>query len=340
MSEEQTVLDMNESAPPLSAPSWQPDGTWIERAGSRLRAALFRISTDETRVQRRGFAVRDPAVAARLETVGMHFVNAYNDAVAANSLPPLVSRLEVTQAEYRGFAYEGASMGLSIRDAVCPGRPLWPSFIDGPAASQNYISHVGRGWAFARLPGSADRHARSLTGPLRWLSFDGYGFHQGFFDWRRSIDQCRPDRRLRRYATRAFDQGLGRSLWFVRGADVPAIVQAIARFPSLRHADLWAGVGLAATYAGGLSPQGLLQLVKASGRHRSWLAQGAVFAAEARHRAGIVMPATEIATQCLCEMACVDAAELAVRTKPDETLDDPEGCLYEAWRRAIQWNFI
>jgi hypothetical protein len=181
--------------------------------------------------------------------------------------------------------------------------------------------------------------ARHLKGPLRWLAFDGYGFHQGFFDWPRSIDACLVNRRLRGYALRAFDQGLGRSLWFVRGADVEAIAEAIGRFEVKRREDLWSGVGLAATYAGGLSTLELDHLVGISGKYRQQLAQGAVFAAEARFRAGIVTLDCERATRTLCRMSVVQAAHLAVTTKPDERMPDPEGTHYEIWRGDIRRRF-
>jgi len=312
---------------------------WFARAWGALRGRLFGIANDEARVERRGFTVKTLDIAAHLEAIGFSFIDAYNDAITASSLPPLIARLEAVSPEWRGFAYEGAAMGLTIRDAVCPGPSLWRAYVEGPALLHHYIAFVGRGWAFARLPGKIGWHIRKLAGPLRWLVFDGYGFHQGFFDWPRTVDACKPDHGLHGYALRAFDQGLGRSLWFVRGMDADAISDAISRFDATRHGDLWSGVGLAATYAGGIPPDALLDLAQASGAHLPSLVQGAVFAAEARHRAGIVTRHTEVATRLLCAMSVADAAHIALRAKPDETLPDPEGFHYEAWRRDIRQQF-
>ena len=324
----------------LSPRTSRPDPpSWTARGLAQLRMRLFGISIEEARVERRGFVVSDPALVIRLETIGVNFIRAYNAALMVPGLQPLLDQLNAVPPEFRGFAFEGASMGLTVRDAVTPGPSLWRAYIVGPALSQHYISYVGHGWAFARLPGSAVWRARRLKGPLRWLTFDGYGFHQGYFDWPRSIDACLTDRRLHGYASRAFDQGLGRSLWFVRGADVEAIADTIGRFELKRRDDLWSGVGLAATYAGGLSTAELDHLVSASGRHRAQLAQGAVFAAEARFRAGIVTLDCERATRTLCRMSVVQAAQLAVITKPDERMPDPEGTHYEIWRGDIRRRF-
>ena len=54
------------------------------------------------------------------------------------------------------------------------------------------------------------------------------------------------------YMKRAFDQGLARSLWFVKKADVRVIKETISTFSADRHADLWSGVGSACAYTGGI----------------------------------------------------------------------------------------
>ncbi len=146
--------------------------------------------------------------------------------------------------------------------------------------------HVGAGWALAQLRRRVNRalaHWDPLSG---WLAIDGYGFHQGYFRWPDTVDrQCVPHR-LAGYARRVFDQGLGRSLWFVEGADVDRIAATIDRFQERRHADLWSGVGLACAYAGGLPGQAIESLCAMAGPHRPHLAQGVAFAAKARERAG------------------------------------------------------
>jgi hypothetical protein len=80
---------------------------------------------------------------------------------------------------------------------------------------------VGLGWAWARLPGNPERRLPALDPLLGWLAVDGYGFHEGYFHWRRRVSARELPRGLSASARRVFDQGLGRSLWFVEGADVP-----------------------------------------------------------------------------------------------------------------------
>jgi len=135
-----------------------------------------------------------------------------------------------------------------------------------------------------------------------------------------------------------FDQGFGRSLWFVEGGNVEAIPQTISALPPKRHADLWSGVGLAATYAGGVSADELLVLRARAGAFAPQLAQGSAFAAKARQRAGNLIPYTDVATRALCGWPAPEAARLC-----DDTLENlPANAsqpAFEIWRRRIQNQF-
>src|SRR5262245_60127955 len=87
---------------------------------------------------------------------------------------------------------------------------------------------------------------------LRWLAVDGYGFHEAYFHHPRRVTLGEGPRRLTGYERRAYDQGLGRGMWFVEGADVGRLSDTIRRFAESRRADLWGGAGLACAYAGGV----------------------------------------------------------------------------------------
>ncbi|HZI13837.1 MAG TPA: DUF1702 family protein, partial [Myxococcus sp.] len=138
---------------------------------------------------------------------------------------------------------------------------------------------------------------------------------------------------------RAFDQGLGRGLWFVEGAGVERIIGRVRGFPAGRQPDLWAGVGLACTYAGGVERPALERLREAAGPHLPQLAQGAVFAARARQRAGNLAPHNALACEVLCGRSSEDAAALAELAL--ERIGAQEAPLprFERWRQRIQQDF-
>jgi hypothetical protein len=314
---------------------------------SKLSRRVLGISPQETSFARRGFRCDSDAVRERLETVGRSFVAGYLCALEAPDAEALAARIGAEVArDFQGFANEGAAMGLALLDALTPWRRgRLQRFLAGPGDAHVYIVHVGAGWALARLPISAARLLGSLHPVFRWLALDGYGFHQGFFHAPEAIGRQRVPRRLKGYARRVFDQGIGRSLWFVEGADPGRIAADIAAFPAQRRADLWSGVGLASAYAGGVERSALETLRTAAGGHWPALAQGAAFAAKARLRAGILIPETELACAVLCGGAT--AAEAAAVT--DEAMPAvaapvaaaPEGLpLFELWRLGIQQRFL
>jgi hypothetical protein len=302
----------------------------------RLRKMLFGISLDEASFARRGFQSSVPEVQAHLERVGRTFLHGYHAALLDARPLALAERLATVERAWQGFAFEGAAMGLALLDRLLPGRRL-RAFLDGPGAAHVYMVHVGAGWAYARL-GGLTRSMAWLDPLLRWLAVDGYGFHQGYFHGPRFVRNQALPRRLSGYALRVFDQGLGRSLWFVEGADVDRIAATIAAFPEPRRADLWSGVGLACAYAGGVGQADLERLRAQAEGFEAELAQGAAFAAQARRRAGNPAEHTAMACKVVCGVSADGAAAVTERALHDLP---PDGALpaYEVWRQRIQAHF-
>ncbi|HEX2254522.1 MAG TPA: DUF1702 family protein [Thermoanaerobaculia bacterium] len=317
----------------------------------RFRRALLGISTGATRTERRGFRVAVPAVGERLERIGTTFAAGYHAALVDPRAEPLADRLHAeVPAGWRGFAFEGAGMGLALVDFLAslgPGRrpSRLAELLEGPGHRHRYLVAVGAGWTLARLPRRTAPLLASLEPQLRWLALDGYGFHHGYFGWRRAVvRQHRPGRLAgpgAAYVRRAFDQGLGRSLWFVEGADPQRIAGRIAAFPAARRGDLWSGVGLACAYAGGLEAEGVGRLRTLADGWAGDLAQGAAFAAKARIDGGEAVPHLDTACTVLCGRPGAAAAALTTRlereldARPDEPLEVAVP-LYEDWRRRVR----
>jgi hypothetical protein len=255
----------------------------------------------------------------------------------------------------RGFAFEGAAMGFALLDRISlvgPGRI--GRFLSGAGGAHAYMVHVGIGWLWARLRVGIEHQQRRLDPLLGWLAFDGWGFHEGFFHWSKYIGGQLAPRQLKGYARRVFDQGLGRSFWFVNGGNVELISESIGVFGGERQDDLWSGIGLAASYAGGAKEHELEILRDLGGSHRSALAQGAAFAAKARERAGNLTDYTEMATGALCGCSALEAAKICDVTLENLPIgkEDPLSATiaskggegekqpaYEIWRQRIQSHF-
>lgn len=304
---------------------------------TRILAALLHLREEEALFDRRGFPPA-PGKQAHLESVGRAFIQGYNAALRTPyDFATLVARLEAVQRERKGFAYEGAGMALALTDHLQPWkRPRWSDFIS-VAAQHRYMLFVGYGWAVARLPWlrfHLSRVLRKFDSVLKWLILDGLGFHQGYFHPNQFFIQCSSPDWLSLDQLRAFDQGLGRSLWFYAGGRPGNIATYMRGFPERRWPDLWSGVGLAATYAGPATAAELQLLASHAGTYRDHLAQGAAFAAEARCRAGIENSHTELAAGVLCGMDATQAAALTTTH-----FRQSDGCsfqAYERWRKRIR----
>ncbi len=301
---------------------------------------LLSISLEECSFSRRGFWNENSRTTKHLESIGEAFLTGYNTALGIGDLRFLADGLNELEKDFRGFAFEGAAMAVTLLDSLMPWRRSRVlQFLQGPAWRHRYMVHVGMGWAVARLP----RWVPVKTGTddlLRWLVLDGYGFHEGYFKTRKF---CGPEAprtpRLSGYAARAFDQGLGRSMWFIHGSNVERIRVCIERFHSSRHADLWSGVGLACTYAGGCDEATIHQLKAAASNFAPELAQGAAFAAKTRLEAGLVVPHTALSCAILCDSSVEQAAnetDTALLHLPSRTESQPR---YEIWRTNIQSAF-
>lgn len=303
----------------------------------QARRRFLGLSPTEASFAKRGFSAGEENARQRLEQIGVTFLNGYHAALEESGFIPLARRLTNVDAEMRGFAFEGAAMGLALLDCFTPWRKdRWRSFTERLAQPHIYMMHVGLGWALARLRRSVTPHLVQLDSLLRWLVIDGYGFHEGYFSWPRYVEQRATPTRLDGYARRVFDQGLGRSIWFVKGADVAAVASAIDGFPSARRDDLWSGVGLACAYAGGCPRGAIESLQMTAGGHLPAVAQGVAFAAQTRHRAANLT----LHTENICQLIWGRSAEsvAAITDAALEGLREGEDGLpaYELWRRRIQ----
>jgi hypothetical protein len=318
----------------------------VKTLWAEIRRCLLGLPREEISYARRGFRGATTEMRARLEQVGAAFLDGYQAALEHGAANGLAGALERLALDVRGFAFEGAAMGLALQDCLTPWRADRLSrFLRGAGEPHAYMVHVGVGWVWARSRFGQSRAQRRLDPLLQWLAFDGWGFHEGFFHWPKYISGQPAPRRLAGYERRAFDQGLGRSWWFVNGGNPELIASTIGNFNESRQPDLWSGIGLAATYAGMVSEDSLGALRESAGVHWPHLAQGAAFAAKARQRAANLTDYTDLAARTLCSLSALEAARLcdttlgAPASLPACCSSDGQPPRYELWRRRIQNTF-
>lgn len=313
-----------------------------------LRRRILTPSMSETKPSVRAFHEKTAESTELLETIGRMFVTGYGYAAESRRPLDVEPLLEELPVRFRGFAYEGAAMGFAVRDGLpLGGRGGVRQFLTGRAAAHDYMVYVGVGWALARVPRFRWRAmTASVTDDLlRWLVLDGYGFHQAYFrpdeyvhGHHREASFPWPADGPQWYADRVIDQGIGRALWFVAGTDPTVVADLIDKFPESRHADLYSGAGLAATYAGGVDEDELRAFWDRAGEHRPHVAQGSAFGAGARVQAGLVVPHNELATRVFWGMGVEETNDVSARHRPLGPVggDVPA---YEVWRRRIADEF-
>jgi hypothetical protein len=313
--------------------------TWA----GRLRCRIFLPDQSEVTFERRGFYAPDAVRQGNLEKVGTKFLEGFACGMGGRSLPDIESSLEMIDPGFRGFAYEGCSMALAVRDGIALANRHWVrDLLASRGAAHIYMAYIGVGWAMARLPRVRWRAIAPRDPLLRWLALDGYGFHQAYFRTRKYVEgqfQAPIPGWSPGYASRAADQGIGRALWFVNGSDVAHVADTIGKFAPSRQADLWSGAALASVYAGGAEAGELEEMVRLAGPYRSHAAQGAAFAAGARVLAGLVTPGTELGTKVHCGMSAAEAAAVTDEARLDLPETDGPVPAYELWRERIRKRF-
>ncbi|MDG4793437.1 DUF1702 family protein [Micromonospora sp. WMMD1082] len=315
-----------------------------------LRRLALAPSLDEVSFRRRGFPAAPSAATRKLEAVPQAVVCGFEWGIEGSNLADLEHRLELVDPELRGFAYEGATMAYTVRDATGRRGRRTEELLRGPGQPHLFLAYIGIGFAMARLPRVLWRKVvPDLTGSpyhptMSWLAVDGYGFDKAYFDTARYLDGQQqpapyPWQGAPAYFPRAADQGVGRAIWFIHGAVVPDCVAAVERFAVERRADLWSGLGLAATFAGGADAAALAGLRAAAGAYAPDLAQGAAFAAKARAWSGYVPEHSEVAMRALGDCDVAAAAVIA-----DEVAgalgEGDEVPAYERWRAAVRARFV
>lgn len=306
--------------------------SWTRYSSFSVRR-LLRLSLEQALFQARGFAAADPSRQLALETIGQTFIRGYNAALAARNAEAVLPFINSVSQPVRGFAVEGAAMGAGIADALSFRKTLLPACIKAFESDFTYLAHVGAGWPLARVPWRRRRILAELDPLLRWLAFDGLGFHDTYFYHRRILAGWRRERCG--YAARAYDQGVGRGLWFVAGGSVLAAINLLSALPGSKHCDHWSGLGLAMTYAGPVTVDDIAVACEAAGPHRTQFAQGVAFACEARVLARHVPTHTDLAARTVWGIGAEELSGLVRKARdrlPKAKSDLPR---YEIWRRAV-----
>lgn len=229
----------------------------------------------------------NPGVSVHLDQIQSVFREVQEKSAASSDAGELVSLLNHYPEALRPVAWEAASMQIALRDLEQNDElKFWKETLLGHPSSYAVTFHMGLGWALAQLQRDPSDIIQTLEPMLRYRVADGYGYYEGLFRKRKSIMSLeRPDF-MDPYASRAYDQGLGRSIWLHSKGDTEMIAKMTAVFDPSRLPDLWRGIGIACTFVGGADNALLTRLWEMAAQFQPQLGAAAVMVAFSQHSAG------------------------------------------------------
>lgn len=196
--------------------------------------------------------------------------------------------------EYISVAFEGCSMAIAITSLKNRKSLIdWHLFVS--TKGQNYLSqiHVGLGWALAELQLPIQQYLISIDPKWQLRVLDGFGYYCGLFRRREAIRTMSYQVEIPEELYPGYNQGIGRFLFYLAQGDVERLVRNIQLFPDDRHSDFWRGIGIAATFIGGLEQSVIQEMMKAAGKHENQLLIGVALATNSLKKANAFAEVSE-----------------------------------------------
>lgn len=242
-------------------------------------------------------------VAQKMQRIQGIFREVQDGFSETSSLTNLFIQLDEYETEFRSVAYESASMCIALSDLKEDSElKKWKVFLKESAGKHDTQIHIGLGWALAQQSLVPESVLPLLEPMMRYRVLDGYGYYDGFFRKRKSIiAQQKPDFD-EAVASRAYDQGLGRSIWYLSQGELEAAQRILDGFPAERQTDLWRGFGIAVGYVGGLNESSLKEILSASGKFKPQLAAGVAMSILSRQVAGFLPQGIEPMCKAICRL--------------------------------------
>ena len=225
------------------------------------------------------------SAASKIEEVQL----AFQDARATYPIKGSTFLDSIKNHPFCSIGYEAAASWEAIQDIKNEDLEFshWASFNNKHHNLYEPQIHVGLGWAMGEADFYNAPFLASLNPALAWRVVDGYAYYLGLFKRRVAIRERMIPAVVSDELAHAFNEGLGRSLWYINKGDTRRVLDVINHFDEARRADLFRGVGIASFFTGGLSTDGYLNFISSVDNYSKDLRCGAVMALNSVRKAGL-----------------------------------------------------
>lgn len=235
------------------------------------------------------------SVANNIQAIQRIFRDVQENFPETYNLQTLAEKLDTYEVKFRSIAYEAASFCIALKDIDTFGNlHNWKFFLNEIGKPHATQIHVGLGWALAQKQIEPAIYLTQLEPALRYRVLDGYGYYEGVFRKRKSVLGMQKFETKDTAAVIAYDQGLGRCLWYGCMGEIDEAKIVIEKFPAERQKDLWRGLGIAIAYVGGFSERKVEDILQKAATHKIDLAEGASRALHSRKESGCGSEDTEL----------------------------------------------
>ncbi|MDR2008908.1 MAG: DUF1702 family protein [Bacteroidales bacterium] len=258
----------------------------MSRIGS-LKQIFFGMPLCEANSAIRNFEKGD--AQERTELVAKTVIEGYNTAVEKGLSEDLLDVRLMIKNELSGFFNEGIGMGLyTLSLFSISQKNIYWDFVKGVGKPHEYMSYIGAGIACGVFNKPFEKFLVKANPTCSLLVLNGIGFYYAYFKIEKGLYQhyIRNDVKKDDFFVECYDNGVGRALWFCENGNSQNIKKIIDTFPKKRQAAIWSGIGLAATYAGGVEENEIRELKKHSGQFWEFVAEGSFLATHCRDIAG------------------------------------------------------
>ncbi|MBK5286721.1 MAG: DUF1702 family protein [Bacteroidia bacterium] len=254
-------------------------------------------------------------ISDRMENIRTIFQGGKKFAAECDDINVLIKHLENLPPEFRSVAYEGASMSSAIKDFSSGNElKLWNSLLSISLHHAGQV-HIGLGWAIAEVRPGDLSFMKTINPKIEFRVWDGSGYYDGIFRQRQTFQNQTRQENISENNFRAYDEGVGRSVWYNCKGDAAKVTDMIQTFSTARHADLWRGVGIACSYVGGADETILKKLFSLAQNNSVQLSIGAAMVAKSRTHANIITKDVELACNVWCNLSVQGAMFLAVKAE-------------------------